>query len=102
MKLKKKDATHRNEIQIIMRDSFLLFSFIKAEVKTKKKKKNRPFEYSTKSPEKNESKRGIYMLWNIHPYWIANTEMIKYFLIAPNKYGSPMETKEDKDKQEIK
>lgn len=67
MKLKKKDATHRNEIQIIMRDSFLLFSFIKAEVKTKKKK-NRPFEYSTKSPEKNESKRGIYMLWNIHPY----------------------------------
>lgn len=40
MKLKKKDATHRNEIQIIMRDSFLLFSFIKAEVKTKKKKES--------------------------------------------------------------
>ncbi|KAB2084983.1 hypothetical protein ES319_A05G371400v1, partial [Gossypium barbadense] len=34
---RKKDATHRNEIQIIMRDSFLLFSSIKTKVKTKKR-----------------------------------------------------------------
>lgn len=65
MKLKKKDATHRNEIQILMRDSFLLFSFIKAEAKTKKK--NRPLEYSTELPEKNESKRA-YICYGISIY----------------------------------
>ncbi|KAG4117725.1 hypothetical protein ERO13_D12G248650v2 [Gossypium hirsutum] len=37
MKLRKKRCNHRNEIQIIMRDSFLLFSFIKTETKTKKR-----------------------------------------------------------------
>ena len=54
------NAIHITVIQIRMgesNDTFLRFLFSTKE-KTKKKK-NRPFEYSTGLHEKNESKRGI-------------------------------------------
>nr|KJB52538.1 hypothetical protein B456_008G266800 [Gossypium raimondii] len=65
MKLKKKDATHGNEIQIIMRDSFLLFSFIKTETKTKKR-----IDPSSISPNcmRKLRVRGTYICYGIPIY----------------------------------
>lgn len=66
------------------------------KTKTKKKKKNRPFEYS-KLYDKNDIKRGIIYIYicGIYPS-ILNWEYRSDKIISDwTKYGYPIEMKED-------